>query len=69
VTGVTWPKFTRPGHPARGTVSIWKQWLIIAVSVLLSPVVVLAVACAFGWELVRRLWPRHPRSARQLRPQ
>jgi len=41
-----------------GTVPIWKQWLIIAASAFLSPVIVLAVACAFGWVIFRRLWPR-----------
>jgi hypothetical protein len=52
-----------------GTVPIWKQWLIIAASVLLSPMIVFAVACTFGWLLLRRFWSRHPRSARELRPQ
>ena len=41
-----------------GTVPIWKQWLIIAASVLLSPVLLFAVACAFGWLVYRRLRPR-----------
>ena len=52
-----------------GTVPIWKQWLIIAASVLLSPAIVLAVVCAFGWLLLPRLWSRHPRAARELRHQ
>ena len=41
-----------------GTVPIWKQWLIIAAGACLSPVIVLAVACAFGWVIFRRMWPR-----------
>ena len=41
-----------------GTVPIWKQWLIIAASAFLSPVIVLAVACAFGWVIFRRLRPQ-----------
>jgi len=41
-----------------GTVPIWKQWLIIAASVLFSPLIMLAVACIFGWVICRRLWLR-----------
>jgi phosphate/sulfate permease len=41
-----------------GTVPIWKQWLIIAASVLFSPLIMLAVACIFGWVIFRRLWLR-----------
>jgi hypothetical protein len=45
-----------------GTVPSWKQWLIIATGALLSPVIVLSLACAFGWLLFRRFWPHNPRS-------
>jgi len=40
-----------------GTVPIWKQWLIIAPCVLVSPIIVIAVAGAFCWLLIRRIWP------------
>ena len=40
-----------------GTVPIWKQWLIIAQCVLVSPIIVVAVAIAFCWLLIRRVWP------------
>ena len=48
-----------------GTVPIWKQWLIIAACILVSPAIVFALVCGFGWLVFRRLWPRNPRVARQ----
>jgi len=44
-----------------GTVPIWKQWLIIAACILVSPAIVFALVCGFGWSVSRRLWPRNPR--------
>jgi len=40
-----------------GTVPLWRQWLIIAPYVLVSPIIVVAVAIAFCWLLIHRLWP------------
>ena len=40
-----------------GTVPLWRQWLIIAQCVLVSPIIVVAVAIAFCWLLIRRVWP------------
>ena len=52
-----------------GTVSIWKQWLIIAACILVSPAIVFALVCGFGWLVSRRLWPpRNPRVSRQSTP-
>jgi len=51
-----------------GTVPIWKQWLIIAACILVSPAIVFALVCAFGWLVSRRLWPRNPRVARRSTP-
>ena len=51
-----------------GTVPIWKQWLIIAACILVSPAIVFALVCGFGWLVFRRLWPRNPRVARQSTP-
>jgi len=41
-----------------GKVSIWKQWLIIAACILVSPAIMFALACGFGWLVCCRLWPR-----------
>jgi len=40
-----------------GTAPLWRQWLIIAQCVLVSPIIVVAVAIAFCWLLIRRVWP------------
>jgi hypothetical protein len=51
-----------------GTVPIWKQWLIIAACILVSPAIVFALVCGFGWSVSRRSWLRNPRVARQSTP-
>jgi|SRR5271155_1732086 len=51
-------QMVRHGHHAMGRVSIWKQWLIVAAGVSLSPAFVLFLAWFIGWSLLRRLWPR-----------
>lgn len=48
-----------------GTVPIWKQWLMVAASVLLSPVFVLFLGWFIGWPLIRRLWPRRAAAGAQ----
>src|SRR5271156_486924 len=47
-----------------GRVSIWKQWLGVAVGAVLYPVFVLLTACLIGWLLLYRLWPRSKGGAR-----
>ena len=57
VLSAIWLKLARPGRPPMGTVPLWRQWLIIAQCVLVSPIIVVAVAIASCWLLIRRLWP------------
>jgi hypothetical protein len=45
----------RHGRRTTGRVSIWAQWLGVAVGVLLSLVFVLILAWFIGWSLFRRL--------------
>ena len=49
----------RYGQHAMDRVSIWKQWLGIAVGVLLSSAYVVFLAWFIGWSQLRRLRP-HP---------
>jgi len=37
---------------------IWAQWSIIGAGVLLCPLLMLLLACVFGWLLFRKLWLR-----------
>jgi hypothetical protein len=48
----------RHGRHAMGEVSIWRQWVMVAAGVLLSPVFVLFVAWFIGWPRIRLFW-RH----------
>ena len=59
-------QMVRHGHHAMGRVSIWKQWLIVAAGVSLSPAFVLFLAWFIGWSLLRRLWPRRQAAPRDV---
>src|SRR6516225_1348853 len=54
--GHTMPMGVRRGHLGMGRVPIWAQWSIIGVGIMLSPLLMLLVACALGWLLFRRPW-------------
>jgi hypothetical protein len=41
-----------------GRVPIWAQWSIIGTGVLLCPLLILLLACFFGWLLFHKLWAR-----------
>jgi membrane protein DedA with SNARE-associated domain len=48
----------RDGRHAVGKVAIWRQWLMVAVGVLVSSAFVVLLGWFIGWSHFRRLWRR-----------